>query len=63
MAVLSLIISVVALVLASLALKRVGWYKNIPDQLEKVREKAAEAVSKVEQSIRPEQKQTQSTKK
>lgn len=63
MIVLSLILSVIALVLAVLALKRVGWYKDIQEQLEKVREKAAEGVSKVEQSLRPEDKRTQGAKK
>lgn len=56
MAVLSLILSIIAIVLAALALKKVGGYKNLPDQLEKVREKAAEALGKVEESLRPEQK-------
>ncbi|MFW6181223.1 MAG: hypothetical protein ACOC8N_05690 [Spirochaetota bacterium] len=56
MAVLSLILSIIAVVLAALALKKVGGYKNIPDQLEKVREKAAEALGKVEESLRPEEK-------
>lgn len=64
MAVLSLILSLIAVVLAALALKKVGGYKNIPDQLEKVREKAAEALGKVEESLRPEEKKrTQGPKK
>jgi predicted PurR-regulated permease PerM len=56
MNVVSLILSIIALVLAALALNKVGGYKNLPDQLEKVREKAAEALSKVEESLRPEER-------